>query len=172
MGFMNIIIKKIDDFTNWVGKIASWSVILLMLLVVFEVVMRRVFSSPTIWTFESITMVFGFHFMFVAGYALLHKSLVSVDILYERFSKKTKAVLDLVTYVIFFFPFVISLLYLGYQFAADSWVTKEISSSLWGPPLYPFKTIIPIAMSILALQGISEVFKRILILVTEDKEYD
>lgn len=165
-------IKIIDNTNNWVGKIASWSVIVMMFLVIFEVLSRRIFNQPTIWTFEIITMIYGFHFMMVVAYGLLHKSLVSVDVLYEKFSLKTQAILDIVTYTLFFLPFVIGVFYGGYQFAVTSWVQKEVSWSAFAPPVYPIKTVIPVAMFFLLLQGISEIFKRIVLLVEGKRAYD
>lgn len=166
------ITRIIDSISDWVGRIGSWSVIVLMLLVVFEVISRRLFNSPTIWTFETITMIFGFHFMIVAAYALLHKSIVSVDLLYQRLSPKKQAILDLITYAVFFFPFVLGLFYIGIVYAATSWASREVSSSLFAPPLYPIKTVIPVVFALLALQGISEVLKRIITLVTGEKAHD
>ncbi|WP_216830278.1 TRAP transporter small permease subunit [Alkalihalobacterium elongatum] len=165
MKVLKKIIKGIDTINLWVGKLGAWSIIILTLLVVFEVISRRVFNSPTIWTYETITMVYGFHFMIVAAYALLHKSIVSVDILYERFSLKAKAILDLITYFIFFFPFVLGVFYVSYGNALFSWSINETSSSLFGAPVYLSKTVIPIAFGLLALQGLSEVLKRIYVLV-------
>lgn len=90
MRVVHKVIKGIDTINLWVGRIGSWSILVLTLLIVFEVISRRVFNSPTIWTYEVITMVFGFHFMIVAAYALLYKSLVSVDLLYNRLSEKSR----------------------------------------------------------------------------------
>ncbi|MDQ0337914.1 TRAP-type mannitol/chloroaromatic compound transport system permease small subunit [Caldalkalibacillus uzonensis] len=159
------VIHIIDTVNDWIGKIGAWSVLVLTFLVVFEVISRRVLNSPTIWTYETITMVYGFHFMIVAAYALLHKSMVSVDIIYEKFPLKTRAWLDLCTYVLFFFPFVVGIFWIGMDYAAKSWAIKETSSSLFSPPVYPLKTVIPVAFGLLLLQGISEVLKRIVILV-------
>lgn len=144
----------------------------MMLLVVFEVVSRRIFNQPTIWTFEITTMVFGFHFMMVAGYGLLNKSLVAVDVLYERLSLKTQAILDLITYTVFFLPFVIGVLYGGYRFASISFIQKEVSWSAFAPPVYPIKMIIPIAMFFLLVQGISEILKRIIVIIERKQAYD
>jgi TRAP-type mannitol/chloroaromatic compound transport system permease small subunit len=166
-------VTKIIDVTNdWVGKVSAWSIIVMMLLVVYEVISRRVFNSPTIWTFEVTTMVFGFHFMMVSAYGLLHKVLVSVDIIYERFSVKKQAILDLITYTIFFMPFVVGVLYGSSKFAYISWLQKEVSWTAFAPPVYPFKAIIPIAFFFLLLQGISEVLKRIVILAEGGKSHD
>lgn len=166
------IAKVIDQTNEWVGKIASWSIIVMMLLVVFEVVSRRIFNSPTIWTFEITTMVFAFHFMMVAAYGLLHKVMVSVDLLYEKFSKKKQAVIDLITYLLFFMPFVVGVFVGSSKFAYISWLQKEVSWTAFAPPVYPFKAIIPVAFFFLLLQGISEILKRIAILGEREQGHD
>src|SRR5699024_11324918 len=130
-----------------------WSLVALTLLVVFEVISRKVFNSPTIWTYETITMIFGFHFMIVAAYGLLHKSLVNVDVLYDRLSQNTKAILDIITYLILFFPFIITVLIFSIGEAQHSWVVKETSSTLFGAPVYLTKTVIPVAFSLLGLRS-------------------
>lgn len=171
MNFLKKITNILDRMNEFVGKLVSWSVLLIMLLIVYEVLSRRVFNSPTIWTLEITTMLFGFYFMMIAGYGLLTKSLVSVDIFYERFTLKTKAIIDLITYTILFLPFVISVLYGGLLFAFTSWIQKEVSWSAFSPPVYPIKTVIPVAMFFLLLQGISEILKRVIVLM-EGNELD
>src|SRR5699024_3868475 len=96
---------------------------------------------------------------------LLHKSLVSVDLLYDSFGERTKAILDIITYLILFFPFIVSVLYVSYEQALFSWEIKEKSSSLFGAPVYLSKTVIPMAFALLMLQGISEILKRIAVLL-------
>lgn len=161
---MRILIKTIDTINDIVGKICSYSILIMMFLVVYEVFTRRVLNSPTVWTFESITQAYGFHFMMVIPYTLLHKGIVNVDLLYAKFSKKNQAILDLVTYAVFFFPFVIGVLYKGIPYAITSWQQLETSWSVFAPPIYPFKTVIAVAFALLLLQGVSEVLKRILII--------
>ncbi|GGB53233.1 hypothetical protein GCM10011409_33510 [Lentibacillus populi] len=159
------IIKVIDSINSWVGKIGAWSIVALTLLIVFEVISRRVFNSPTIWTYEMITMTFSFHFMIVGGYALLQKSLVSVDVLYNRLSLKVQAIMDIITYFILFFPFILGVFFVSIGNAQESWAVMETSSSLFGAPVYLTKTVIPVAFGLLSLQGISEVLKRVLVLM-------
>lgn len=159
------IIKSIDTLNSWVGKIGAWSVILLTFVVVFEVISRRFLNSPTIWAYETITMLYGFHFMIVAAYALIQKSMVSVDILYQKLPLKKQAILDIVTYLVLFFPFVTTLFWIGIDYATYSWGIKEVSTSLFQAPLYPIKTVIPVTFGMLFLQGISEILKRVYILI-------
>jgi TRAP-type mannitol/chloroaromatic compound transport system permease small subunit len=158
--------KKIDGISDWTGRLFAWLVIPLTILIVFEVITRRFFGAPTIWTFELSNFLFGGHFMLVAAYGLLYKSHVRIDLFVMRGSKRTQEILDLISYLILFFPFIIVILYHGIDYAKDSWATWETSWSTWGPPLYPSKTVIPVMAFLLLFQGISEVIKKVVYLKT------
>jgi len=155
------IIKKIDLINEWIGKVFSWCIILVTLLAVQEIIQRRIFNSPTEWGFEVTTQIFGLYFMIIAGYGLLHDSHVSIDVFTHYLSAKTKAILDLISYAIFFFPFTLVCVWQGYFFAAKSWSIKESSMTVFGPVLYPIKTVIIVTFILLVLQGISQVAKKI-----------
>ena len=158
--------KKIDAFSRWTGIVCSYLMIPLTLLVVYEVV-TRLFARPTVWTFEMSNFFYGAHFMLVAAYGLLYKSHVTVDLFSGRLSKKTQAILSLICYLFMYFPFIAVWIYFGVSYSANSWQMWEKSWSIWGPPLYPIKTVIPIAAVMLLLQGISEVIKTVNVLVEE-----
>lgn len=160
---MNII-KYIDVFNEWVGKIFSWAIIALTLLAVIEVIERVVFNSPSVWGFEVTTQIFGFYFMVIAGYGLLYGSHVSIDVATHYLSPRKRAIVDIVAYLIFFFPFTLVCIWNGYFFAAKSWAIKETSMSVWGGPVYPIRTVIFVAFILLFLQGVSEVAKKIIFL--------
>jgi TRAP-type mannitol/chloroaromatic compound transport system permease small subunit len=138
-------------------------------LICYEVFTRYVLNAPTIWTFELGNFFFGAHFMLVSAYGLLHKSHVCIDLFVMRGSKRTAVILDLICYVLLFFPFIAVILYHGFVFAKDSWAVWETSWSTWAPPLYPIKTAIPVTALLLLLQGISEVIKRIIFLKTGEE---
>ncbi|MGB9699668.1 MAG: TRAP transporter small permease subunit [Thermodesulfobacteriota bacterium] len=161
--------QKIDRLNDFCGKFFSWIIVPLTVLIVFEVITRRVFSAPTIWTFEMSNFLFGGHFMLVAAYGLLYKAHVRIDLFVMRGSKRTQEILDLICYFSLFFPFIIVILYHGLVYAIESWSTWETSWSTWGPPLYPSKTIIPITAFLLLIQGISEVIKKIVFLKTGEE---
>ena len=166
---MKSVIARIEALNDLIGRICSYSILLMMFLVVYEVFTRRVFNAPTVWTFEAITMTYGFHFMMVMPFTLLHKGIVNVDLLYNKLSPKGRALLDVVTYAVFFFPFVGGIFFYAIPYAIDSWKTLEVSWSVFAPPIYPFKTVIPVAFGLLTLQGIAELLKRILILKGESE---
>jgi len=158
------LVKLLDSISEWTGRIFGWVIVPLVLLTVMEVILRRFLNSPTIWSFEVLKQLFALHFMIVAAYALLYRAHVSVDVFTMMLSEKAKAVLDIITYLIFFFPFCLVCIWQGYSFAARSWAMRETSWSVFHPPLYPIKTVIVITFILLTLQGISEVIKRVYII--------
>jgi TRAP-type mannitol/chloroaromatic compound transport system permease small subunit len=159
----------IDAFSEWTGRIFSWTIAILTLLVISEVIMRRLLNRPTIWNFEVTIQLYAFFFMIVAAYALYHRSHVAVDILYQKFSRRTQAILDVITYCLFFFPFLTVLLYEGTKFAANSWAVKEKSWSVFAPPLYPIKTIIPVTAFLLLLQGLAVFIRQLHVAITGEE---
>jgi len=162
---MERFLRLIENFIEWTGRICSWTVAVLTGLVVFEVIMRYIVNRPTIWSFELCIMLYAFHFMIVAAYTLLYKAHVSVDFFWERLPPRAQAILDVVSYSIFFFPFTIVVFIEGYNFAATSWATREASWSVWGPPMYPYKTIIPVTAFLLILQGFSIFVRRVFVAI-------
>ena len=155
----------IDFISEWVGKTASWLMILVTLIVVFEVATRRFFGVPTTWTFETSIQLYAAHFMLAAPFALLHKAHVAIDVIYQCFSDRQKALLDVISYLIFFFPFCVIVIWQGSIFAATSWGMKETSWSVFAPPLYPIKTVIPLTFVLLLLQGMAIFIRRLTFLV-------
>jgi TRAP-type mannitol/chloroaromatic compound transport system permease small subunit len=169
MELIRKIVKGIDAVTEWTGFISSWTVLLLMFVIVFEVITRRLFNSPTVWTFDTSTQIYGFHFMLLAAYTLLHNKHISVDIVVMHFSSKLRAMVDLLAYAVFFFPFMIIIFHEGFLYARESWAIREVSYSVFAAPLYPIKTVIPVVAALLLLQGISQFIKR-LYYVTKGRE--
>lgn len=155
------IIKSCDTINEWTGRIFSWIIVPLVLLTVMEVILRRFFNSPTTWSFEVLKQLYALHFMIVAGYGLLYGSHVSVDVFTMTLSQRKKAIVDVISYVLFFFPFCTVCIWQGYSFAARSWAMKETTWSVFAPPVYPIKTVIIITFILLLIQGISEFIKRI-----------
>lgn len=152
---MKKLLDFIDNISEWTGRICSFVIIVMTIVVVTEVIRRYIFNSPTIWSFEVTIMLYSFHFMVVAAYTLLHEGHVAIDILYEKLRPRGRTILDVVGYVIFFFPFLLVVLFSGIRFAATSWAMHETSWSVFGPPVYPIKTVIPVTAFLLILQGFS-----------------
>jgi TRAP-type mannitol/chloroaromatic compound transport system permease small subunit len=160
-------LHTIDGISTWVGKAAAWLIVALMLLVCAEVVKRYLLNAPTAWIFDASNMLYGTVFMMCGAYTLAQNAHVRGDFLYSSFKPRTQAALDLLLYIVFFFPGIAALIYAGYYYAADSWRILEHSSvTADGPPIYPFKTIIPLAGAFVMLQGVAEVVRCIVCLRT------
>ena len=156
-----------DQVSTWVGKTFAWCIVLLTAAISYEVFSRYVLGRPTTWAFDTSYILYGTLFMMAGAYALSRNSHVRGDFLYRKWKPRVQAGLDLVLYFIFFLPGVLAFIYSGYGFAKLSWMMNEHSSfSPAGPPIYPFKALIPIAGCLLLLQGIAEIIRCIITIRT------
>ena len=147
-------LHTIDGISTWVGKAAAWLIIGLMLLVCVEVFKRYILNMPTAWIFDASNMLYGTLFMLCGAYTLAQNAHVRGDFLYSSMRPRTQAALDLVLYIVFFLPGIAALIYAGYDYAADSWRIAEHSNvTADGPPVYHFKTVIPIAGALVHAAG-------------------
>jgi len=162
------ILKGMDSISEWSGRIFAWLVIPLAVVVVFEVISRRFFNAPHIWATEVTSYIYGPHFMLVAAYTLLYKSHVSIDIIYSKFSPRTRGILDILTHLIFFFPFCTIVFLQGILFAQTSWSIGETSESAALTIVPLIKTIIPVTFALLLIQGLAN-FIRSIMLVAKGK---
>lgn len=164
MRTLNAVLRFIDNLNDWIGRALSLTVLLMFVLVMMEVIRRYFFNAPTVWGNELTQLLFGAYVILSGGYILRFNGHVNVDIFYARFSSKTKAVLDIVTFLVFFL-FCGMLLVYGGQLAWESLVTWERSQSAWNPPVYPFKLMIPLGALLLLLQGIAKLIRDICVLI-------
>jgi TRAP-type mannitol/chloroaromatic compound transport system permease small subunit len=157
---MQKLLLFIDKVSTFVGHAFSWFIIALTLLISWEVFSRYALDAPHAWAFDVMIMFYGTLFMMAGAYTLSVNGHVRGDVLYGFFTPRTQAILDLTLYILFFIPGVVALAYAGYYYAADSWRIDEHSNiTSEGPPIYPFKTIIPLAGTILLVQGIVEIVR-------------
>jgi TRAP-type mannitol/chloroaromatic compound transport system permease small subunit len=160
-------LHTVDAISTWAGKAAAWLIILLTAVVCVEVFKRYALNAPTAWIFDFNNMLYGTLFMLAGAYALAQNAHVRGDFLYGSLKPRTQAALDLVLYIVFFLPGILALLYAGYRYAALSWRIGEHSSVMAdGPPIYPFKTVIPIAGTLIVTQGVAEIVRCIVCLRT------
>ena len=160
-------LHAVDAISTWTGKAAAWLIIALTAMICVEVFKRYALNAPTAWIFDANNMLYGTLFMLAGAYALAQNAHVRGDFLYGSMKPRTQAALDLVLYFLFFLPGIAALLYAGYRFAALSWRIGEHSSVMAeGPPIYPFKTVIPIAGALLMLQGVAEIVRCVVCLRT------
>ena len=159
---INKILKGMDRISEWSGRIFVWLVIPLTIVVAFEVVSRRFFNNPHIWATEVTDYIYGPHFMLVAAYTMLYQAHVRIDIIYQRFSPRTRGILDFITYSVFFYPFCIIVLYQGFIYAGTSWSMGETSDTAALRIVPLIKTAIPVTFGLLLIQGTATYIRAIL----------
>ncbi|CAG0991947.1 hypothetical protein BURK1_02316 [Burkholderiales bacterium] len=162
---MQRFLLNVDKLSTLVGHAFSFLIVVLTLQVSWEVFSRYALDDPHAWAFDAMIMLYGTLFMMAGAYTLAKNGHVRGDVLYGFFRPRTQATIDLVLFVLFFIPGVFALTYAGYYYAAESWAINEHSNvTAEGPPIYPFKTIIPIAGAFLLLQGVVEIIRCVICL--------
>jgi TRAP-type mannitol/chloroaromatic compound transport system permease small subunit len=173
---MQKILLAVDKLSTRAGQISAISVVLLTALICWEVFNRYVLSNPHDWVFDITYMLYGIMFMMAGAYTLSKNGHVRGDVLYGFFKPRTQALFDLVLYFLFFIPGIIALVYAGIYFAADSFAINEhTTQTANGPPIWPFKMIIPFAGGLLLIQGFAEIVRCIVCLKTGEwpkREHD
>jgi TRAP-type mannitol/chloroaromatic compound transport system permease small subunit len=153
-------VYAIEGLSLWVGRAFGWCILILTLSVSYEVFVRYVLNAPTVWAFDMMIQMYGALFLMCGAYALAQDTHVRADVLYRLFPVRVQASLDFVLYFIFFFPGILALAWYGWEIASDSWRYKEVSfNSPASIQIYFFKTLIPLAGFLLAIQGIAELVR-------------
>ncbi len=157
---MQKLLLTVDRLSTFVGKIFSWLIVSLTLMISWEIFSRYALDSPHDWAFDGMLQMYGTLFMMAGAYTLSKNNMVRGDVLYGFFPPRLQAGLDLTLYFVFFLPGVSALIWAGYLYAGESWAIWEHSGiTANGPPVYHFKTVIPVAGSFLLLQGIVEMIR-------------
>lgn len=159
-GALDRVLKVIESLSTATGWFAGWMIVPMTLAISYEVAARYAFNAPTVWAYDITYMLFGGQFMLAAAYTLLRGAHIRTDVFYERWSPRTRAIIDLVSYVFFFFPGMLFVLYAGAGEAWSSWLIGERSDwTPWRPVLYPLKAVIPVTAVLMLLQGFVELVK-------------
>jgi TRAP-type mannitol/chloroaromatic compound transport system permease small subunit len=152
-----------DGFSEFIGRLISWLALILIFTLIYEVISRYFFNAPTIWSHELSTMIFGAFAILSGCYTLKHLGHVRSDVIYLLFPPKLQRFCDILVYLIGLFILGIFLVQ-SIEFAAKSWEAREVSArSIWQPPLYYIKSIIPIAVFLLMLQSLAELVRAVLL---------
>jgi TRAP-type mannitol/chloroaromatic compound transport system permease small subunit len=159
-GALDRVIAAIERLSTASGWLAGWLIVPLTLGVTYEVTARYAFNAPTVWAYDLTYMLFGAQFMLAAAYTLARGGHIRTDVFYERWSPRTRATIDAVSYVFFFFPGLLFVLYAGAGEAWHAWLINERSDwTPWRPVIYPLKAVIPVSAALLLLQGFAELVK-------------
>jgi TRAP-type mannitol/chloroaromatic compound transport system permease small subunit len=150
----------VDRLSMWMGKTFAWCILILTFAVSYEVFVRYVLGAPTAWAYDVSYLMYGALFIMAGAYTVSRDGHVRGDFLYRLWRPRVQAMVDLVCYVLFYFPAVLAMIYSGFMFARLSWGFGE--TSVYSPasiPIYQLKALIPIAGVVLFLQGISEIVR-------------
>jgi len=162
---MNRAILGIDQISKTVGHAFAWCIVILTLGTCYEVFVRYVLNAPTSWAFDFSYLMYGAVFYMAGAYTLSRGGHVRADMFYRLWRPRTQAVVELVLYVIFFFPGILALMYSGWLYGYDSARIFEVSvNSPAGIPIWPLKMMIPFGAGLIALQGFAEVLRCIVCL--------
>ncbi|MBI9091070.1 MAG: TRAP transporter small permease subunit [Desulfobacterium sp.] len=166
---MRRVLAIIDSVSEGSGKLISGLIFLLAFLLLYDVVLRFAFNAPTIWCHELALHVFGAYAVLAGPYVLLHGEHVKIDIVYNLFSPRGRAILDCFTYPLFFM-FIGLLLWHGSAIGMRALELRQsVSPSPWASPLWPVKLTIPLAAFLMLAQGVAQ-YIRMLNLAFTGKE--
>jgi len=155
-------VRVIDKFTDTTGTWIAWLNLPLVLVVAYEVIARYAFNAPTLWSFDVTYMLYGTIFMLGCAYALHKGAHIRTDFFYEKWTARTKGMVDSISYLVFFFPSLIMLLAASGSEAWYAYTIHETSEQTpWRPILWPYKSVVPITCVLLMVQGISETIKSV-----------
>ena len=153
-------VSRIDLFSYGVGRVVCWFVLPLFLVMVYEIIVRKVWVAPTLWAYDISRMLYGALFMLGSGYALMRGIHIRADFIYRTWSAKTQGTVDLILYLILYFPGMLFFFYISADFALEAWQRGErASDTAWMPYVAPVRTSLPLGVLFLIIQGISETLK-------------
>ena len=156
-----------DGLSTWFGKAFAWLIMLMIIGISYEVFVRYALGAPTAWAFDVTYIMYGTLFMMAGAYTLSRDGHVRADFIYRLFRPRTQAILELVLYVLFFFPGILALVFAGWKYASRSWRFLEVSTmSPAGIPIFQFKTVTVVAGVLLVIQGLAQVFRCVICIRT------
>ena len=161
---MLAVAKAIDAVNTRIGKIMAWLVVLAILISATNAVIRKAFDMSSNAWLEAQWILFGVVFLLCAPWTLILNEHIRIDIVSSRFSKRMRDWIDVLGHLFFLFPTCLIVMYTGWPFFYRSFVLNEQSLNAGGLPQWPAKFLVPFAFTLLFIQGISELIKRIAIM--------
>lgn len=158
----------IDKISVWSGKIASYLVLLMIAILIYEIIVRSIFGKPTLWGYEMAGMLFGAYCIIIGAYTYSLDGHVRMDVFYGGWHERTKAKAEMLTSLLTT-CFLLIFLWISIRNAWESWSLLEYSGSAWGPPLFPLKTMICIGVLLLLFQSVARFIKKVTMVITEIK---
>lgn len=162
------IVECIDKTNRFITSFTMWLILPLIGIMLFEVVMRYAFHSPTVWGVELSSMIFGIYMIYSGPCSVYEKVQVGVDLFSSKWKPRTQAAVHCLTYV-FTMAFFVSIISLTFKYAMESWELKEVSTSAWGQPIYHWKALIPIAYVLTFAQTVSDFIRNAYLAITGEE---
>jgi TRAP-type mannitol/chloroaromatic compound transport system permease small subunit len=153
--------RTIDGFNELIGKLIRWLVLATVLISAANAIVRKAFNIGSNAYLEVQWYLFAAVFMLGAGYAFLRNAHVRIDFISSKLSKRTNAVIDILGIVVFVIPLCLILISLSWPFFVNAWNTGEMSSNAGGLIRWPVYLLVPVGFSILLVQSLSELIKRV-----------
>ena len=153
--------RRIDQFSEWVGRWVAWLVLAAVLISTANAIVRKAFNMSSNAFLEIQWYLFAAVFLLAAGYTLLRQEHVKIDVVSGRFSKRTQIWIDIVGICLFLFPFIFMIIKLAMPLVTNAYVTGEVSSNAGGLIRWPVFALLPAGLALLGIQGVSELIKRI-----------
>lgn len=150
-------LKKLENINLWVGRLASYFIFIIVATMAYEVVARYIFRAPTLWINEMCGYLFGGIVFLAGGYAYVKDSHVRVDVIYNMWSLKTRLIADIFTSILIFGFCALYIAY-GTQGALESIASSQTSGSMWNPPYWPMKLLVPVGFTLILLRAITNFY--------------
>jgi TRAP-type mannitol/chloroaromatic compound transport system permease small subunit len=161
--------RALDAVSRTVGRVTAWLILPMVASLVYEVTARYAFDAPTVWAYDMTFMLYGTFFMLGSAWTLQRGGHIRTDTFYADWTPRTRAIVDIACYVLFYLPAMVVFLKLGAEYFWKSYQQNErIVTSPWLPIVWPFKLVMPVTAGLLILQGISELLKSIRVLLLRE----
>jgi TRAP-type mannitol/chloroaromatic compound transport system permease small subunit len=157
--------RAIDWINGHIGRLIYWCVLIAVLISAGNAIVRYTLDTSSNAWLEIQWYLFSAVFLLCAGYTLLRNEHVRIDVIAGRFSRRTQAWIDIIGSLLFLLPMAIMIAWLSWPFVVESYLRQEYSSDAGGLIRWPVKLLMPIGFALLALQGLSELIKRIAFLM-------
>jgi TRAP-type mannitol/chloroaromatic compound transport system permease small subunit len=153
--------RAIDAFTERVGRVVYWLVLIVVLISAANATVRKIFNYSSNAYLEIQWYLFSVIFLFGAGYTLLRNEHVRIDIIQGRLSPRAQNWIDVVGIVLFLMPMSLIIMWLSWPLFMDSLARHEVSTNAGGLIIWPARLMVPVGFALLIVQAVSELIKRI-----------
>jgi len=169
---MRATLRVVDSISEWTAKAVSWLTVALVLVLVFDVVERYVFGGATIWAYETGTMLGATIYVMGWAYVTRMRDHIRVDVIYVHLSPRVRLTIDVLGTVLFLLPLLYVLIDTGIYYMLRAWRIDEVlAETFWYPPAGPFRTVVVVALFLLAFQTVAHLIRDFYQLV-RNKAYD